>query len=316
MAILESRFEDVAGGIDAGEVLHHEYDVKFHILMKTAGRSIPGKVFLVTKLKTIENATKTGEILEISDITGTQIKADLSGIAATDIEKSSCVEIGGSSGEIFMFGMKIQSTIPFSVLKEQTDGRLKAQSTHMFLHCGGFDFGVNWATLGFFTEKHPKFVNHEDIRQYIVEKFVSGWKTDRNFWTTNKKNEILSLLNTKAEPFDPSAFPILVTSKTIVSKDTKSTVRSYTVAVSTPQKLSRMGRTIMDYLLLNAKALHNYVPLAFQYEDQTAFRAILKAHEMGLDNHRNIQIGNVPTIQLSTTGKLILRPTAQPSRNS
>jgi len=53
----------------------------------------------------------------------------------------------------------------------------------------------------------------------------------------------------------------------------------------------------MDYLLLTAKVLHNYVPLAFQYEDQVAFRNILKAHETWLENHRNIQICNVPTTQ-------------------
>ena len=33
MTILESQFEEVADAIDAGEVLHHEYDLKINILM-------------------------------------------------------------------------------------------------------------------------------------------------------------------------------------------------------------------------------------------------------------------------------------------
>jgi len=297
MPILESRFEEVADAIDAGDVFQHEYDVKFRILMKAARKPIPGKDFLASTLKTIVDVTKSGEILEILDINGNQIKTDLSGIEATDMEQIFCVEIGGTSDQIFMFGMQIRSTIPYAVLKERTGGLLKAQSTYMSLHRGGFEFGVNWATLGFFTEKHPKFVNHDDIRDYIVEQFVSGWKTDRNYWTSNKKKEIQSYLNTKAEPFDPSAFPLLVTSTTTVAKDTTSSVRSYTVSVSTPHKFARIGRLIMDYLLLTAKVLHNYVPLAFQYEDQVAFRNILKAHETWLENHRNIQICNVPTTQ-------------------
>ena len=295
MPILESRFEEVADAIDAGEIFQHEYDVKFRIVMKAARKPIPGKDFLVTTIKIIEDVTKTGEILEIFDTNGNQIKTDLTGIAAPDIEKSFCVEIGGISDQIFMFGMKIQSTIPYPVLKERADGRLRAQSTHMSLHRGGFEFGVNWATLGFFTEKHPKFVNHDEIRDDIVQKFVSGWNNDRNYWTASKKKEIQSHLHTNAVSFDPSAFPLLVTSTTTVARDTTTSVRSYTVSVITPHKFARIGRMIMDYLLLTAKVLHNYGPLAFQYEDQAAFKNILKAHEMWLENHRNIQICNVPT---------------------
>ena len=41
MTILESQFEEVADAIDAGKVLHHEYDLKNNILMKVALATIP-----------------------------------------------------------------------------------------------------------------------------------------------------------------------------------------------------------------------------------------------------------------------------------
>jgi phage host-nuclease inhibitor protein Gam len=151
---------------------------------------------------------------------------------------------------------------------------------------------VNWTPLGFFTEKHPKFVNHEAIRQDIVQKFASGWNNDRMYWTADKKKEIQHQLNTKVALFDPTDFPFLVTSMTTTTKDTKD--RSYTVSIIVPHKFSRAGRMIMDYLLLKAKVLPNYVPIAFKYEDPIAFGNILKAHDLWMDNHRNIQINNIP----------------------
>jgi hypothetical protein len=57
---------------------------------------------------------------------------------------------------------------------------------------------------------------------------------------------------------------------------------------------------IMDYLLITANVLTNYVPLAFQYEDSSAFRNILSAHDLWMDNHRNIQIKNIPTVDYLT----------------
>ena len=295
MTILESKFEDVAGAIDAGDVLQHEYDLKFQIVLKAAQKTIPGKKFLVTTLKIIQETTNRGEILELFDTNDNQIQPDLVGIDARDMKKMFCVEIGGTKNQLFMFGVKIQSTVPYSVLKERSDGQLKAHSTYMSLHRGGFNYGVNWAALGFFTEKHPKFVNHEAIREDILEKFVNGWNNDRNYWTAKMKKEIQTQMNTTATPFDPATFPLLVTSMASIAKDAKPSVRSYTVSVTVPHKFTRIGRMILDYLLLTAKVLQNYVPLAFQYEDPIAFRNILKAHDNWMENHRNIQICNVPT---------------------
>ena len=112
MTILESQFEEVADAIDAGEVLHHEYDLKINILMKVALATIPGKEFLATTLKILHESAKHGEVIEIFDINNNQVKPDLTDIDPKDIEQKFCVEVGGRGNQIFMFGMKIQSTMP------------------------------------------------------------------------------------------------------------------------------------------------------------------------------------------------------------
>lgn len=292
--ILESKFEHVADNIDADEVPHYEFDLKISIVLKTALKKIPGKKFLTNTFSTLQGAAKKGEVLEIFDVNNHQIKPDLSGIEADAIEKNFCVEVTEKEVQVFSFGAKIQSTMPFSTLKERTKGLLKSKSTYISLHRSGFTHGINWVSLGFFTSKHPRFVNQESIRQTIVEKFVDGWKSDNIFWTSQRKKEVIGKLNTKATPFDPSEFPFFVTSKTTTAKESTTTITSYTVSVMVPQTFAKAGRSIMDYLLLNAKVLPNYVPLAFQYEDQKAFCNILKAHDKWMEEHRNIQITNIP----------------------
>ena len=116
MTILESPFEAVAG-----DVPHREYDLKISIVMKVAFATIPGKDLLATTLKILHDTAKHGEVLEISDINNNQVKPDLSGIDSKDIEQNFCVEIGGATNQLFMFGVKIQSSMPYPVLKSCAD---------------------------------------------------------------------------------------------------------------------------------------------------------------------------------------------------
>lgn len=295
MTILESQFEQVAGDIDAGEVPHYAYDVKFSIVMKERLETIPGKAFLTKTMKALKNTIKHGEVLELFDVDNTQVEPDLSDVHAEDIGNKFCVEIGGRDSKIFMFGAKIQSTVSYAVLKQRTDAPLKARSTYISLHRGGFNYGVNWVPLGFFVGKHPKFVNQEALRIEILDKFATGWMQDSEYWTPKKKAEIQKAMNTKAARFDPSSIPLVITSmNTAASTDTK-TIRTYTVTVTAPRQLSRTGRSVMDYLLLRAKTLPQYVPLGFKTEDPTGFQNILNSHETWLENHRNIQINNIPS---------------------
>jgi hypothetical protein len=57
MTVLESRFEQVAEAIDAGDVLlHYEYDLKFDIVLKEATRTVHGKPLLVNTINTLQQA--------------------------------------------------------------------------------------------------------------------------------------------------------------------------------------------------------------------------------------------------------------------
>lgn len=296
MTILESQFEQVAGEIDSGEVIQYDYDVRFNILMKERLETIPGKAFLTTVLKIIKNVAKPGEVLELFDIDMNQVQPDLATVASEEIENKFCVELGGKDGKVFMFGLRIQSTIPYFVFKQRADNPLKARSTYVSLHRGGFAYGVNWVPLGLFVGKHPKFANQDAIKLELLNKFADGWNNDTEYWTTKKKKETQKVMNTKAARFDPTNIPLVITSMTIASTANHKTLRSYTVTVTAPRQLSRACRSIMDYLLLHAKTpLSQYVPLGLKTEDPTGFHNILKAHERWLENHRNIQINNIPS---------------------
>lgn len=104
-------------------------------------------------------------------------------------------------------------------------------------------------------------------------------------------------MNTKATRFDPVNIPLIITSTTITStavSDRKAT-RSYAVTATAPRQLSRACRTVMDYLLLHAQILPQYVPMGLKTEDPQGFHNIVKSHERWLDDHRNIQITNIPS---------------------
>jgi hypothetical protein len=296
MTILESQFEQVASDIDSGEVPHYDYDVRFNIVMKERLETVPGKAFLTTVLKTLKTVVKPGEVLELFDIDNNQVQPDLSTVHADEIGNRFCVEIGGKDGKVFMFGLKIQSTVPYPVFKQRVDNPLKTRSTYVSLHRGGFTYGVNWVPLGFFIGKHPKFTNQESLKTEVLGKFSFGWKNDSIYWTEKKKQEIQKVMNTKATRFDPTDIPLVITSMTNTATSNNKTIRSYAVTVTAPRQLARACRTVMDYLLIHAKTLpHQYVPLGLKNEDSTGFYNILKSHERWLDNHRNIQINNVPS---------------------
>jgi hypothetical protein len=295
MTILESQFEQVAGEIDAGEVLHYDYDVRFNVVMKERLETVPGKAYLTTILKTLKSVVKPGEVLELFDIETNQVQPDLSTVDAEELGSRFCVELGGKDGRVFMFGLKIQATIPYFVFKQRIDNPLKARSTYVSLHRGGFAHGVNWTPLGFFVGKHPKFANQDAIKFEVVNKFAYGWNNDANYWTDKKKKEIQKVMNTSATRFDPTTIPLVITSMSISSTVNQKTSRTYAVTITAPRQLSRACRTVMDYLLLHAQTLPQYVPLGLKTEDPNGFHNILKSHERWLDNHRNIQINNIPS---------------------
>jgi hypothetical protein len=45
-----------------------------------------------------------------------------------------------------------------------------------------------------------------------------------------------------------------------------------------PFQYYRVGRIIMDYLLLHAKTIQNYIPYALKREDPKAYTTILHSH--------------------------------------
>jgi hypothetical protein len=68
MTVLESRFKQVAEAIDAGEVLHYEYDLKFDVVVKEAGKTVNGKPILDNIFNLLLQAVRTNELIEFFDV--------------------------------------------------------------------------------------------------------------------------------------------------------------------------------------------------------------------------------------------------------
>jgi hypothetical protein len=295
MTVLESRFEQVAEAIEAGEVLHYEYDLKFDIVLKEAGQTVHGKPLLDNTIHILKQASRVHELIEFFDINGTQFDPEQLHGSDAKLRDMFCVEMGGPESKIFMFGLKIQTTIAYSNLKDRIQPALLANKTYMKIHYGGFEHGVNWNQLGYFIGKHPGFVDKHMLTQSVLEKFASGWKNDTDYWTKAKKQELQEKLQTGLSKFDPMSVPIVVTSNFTSTKIKEKEIRTQTATIMIPFKFYRAGITIMDYLLLHAKTIPNFIPHALKREDPTAYATILNAHASWMAEHRNIQITNIPT---------------------
>jgi hypothetical protein len=76
MTVLESRFEEVADAIDAGEVNHYEYDLMFDIVLKEASGMVQGKPLLDQTFNILRQAIRSNELIEFFDVSGNQFQPD------------------------------------------------------------------------------------------------------------------------------------------------------------------------------------------------------------------------------------------------
>jgi hypothetical protein len=191
-----------------------------------------------------------------------------------------------------LFGIRIQSSIPFSVIKDRIISLLKPLRTYMKIHHAGFEHGVNWSPLGFFINTHPNFNDKMRLLTHeVITKLEHGWYHDSKFWTDEKKHEIKTLFeSTSTNSFRPTDIPFAMVPANANSKFNDNTINVSTTMLIIPNKYLRPGIQLMDYLLLEAKTTTSYVPLGLKQTDKQSYHTILKAHSQWMENHRNIQI--------------------------
>jgi hypothetical protein len=291
MTVLESAFERVSDDIEAGRAKHYEYNLKIDIVLEDGIETVHGKVLLIKTLGVIKTATRGDEVIEFYDVEGTQVNADLKGIKSHDISKRFCVESTGGKTKVLLFGIRIQSTIPFSVIKDRIIPELKPLRTYMKIHHAGFEHGVNWSQLGFFLNTHPSFNDKTALlANEVTKKLEDGWYHDTKFWTAEKKHEIKTLFDSPNNIFRPTDIPFAMVPANANSKTSDDTINVSTTMLVIPNKYLRAGIQLMDYLILEAKSTTAYVPLGLKQTDKQVYHTILKAHSKWMDNHRNIQI--------------------------
>jgi hypothetical protein len=231
MTVLESQFEQVADAIEAGDVVQYEYDLKFDVALKEPRETVHGKPILTNTFNLLQQAVRPNELIEFFDVHGNQFYPERLSGNKDKLGDMFCVEIGGPDSKIFMFGLKIQTTVAYSTLKDRIQPGLLASKTYMKIHYGGFEHGVNWNQLGFFIGKHPGFVDKPTLMMSVLESFATGWKQDKQYWTNEKKQELQEKFQTGLSKFDPLSIPMIITSNITAAKAKDKEIRSQTATM-------------------------------------------------------------------------------------
>jgi hypothetical protein len=138
-------------------------------------------------------------------------------------------------------------------------------------HFGGFEHSVNWSNLGFVMNIHPTFGDLQRLTNDIVKGIIDGWNNDDAYWNKDRKSTLQQLFDdTGSRTFDPSSFPIYARTDNISARSPNGqNVRSYTVVITTPAKLQRTGKMLMDYIFLTKRVVIS------------AFRKVFWVHNLG-----------------------------------
>ena len=281
----------------------YNYDVKIEFVLKSPGEKVYAKAIMVKTMKAIQSTIRKGEFVTFRDVIEAEpVHPELRGIAPEDVADKFCFEVGGQERSIAYFGFIIQSNISFQVLKKRTFDEFKKTNTFMRLHSGGFDFGVNWSTLGFILEEHPTFTDVHTLRTTLMNKIATAWSNDIDIFSADKKADIIhSIKPNSTTIFTPSDIPMNITTSNVSARNEKGlTIKTNAVVVTIPHKFYHIGNFIMDHVTIVRNSVTHFIPNGFKREDPEGYYELVEQHQIWMDNHRNIPILNVATLDQFT----------------
>ena len=175
----------------------------------------------------------------------------------------------------------------------------------MRIHTGGFGHGVNWSTLGFILEEHPVFTDVNALLNTTMNKVATAWSNDSDIFTADKKADIAHTIKPNSNtPFTPFDIPMIITTSTVSARNDKGdSIKANAVVVAIPQKFYHIGNFLMDHLTIVRQTVTHYIPNGFKREDPEGHFDFVAQHQAWLDNHRNIPILNVNSIDQYTKEK-------------
>jgi len=276
----------------------HYYGVKIEVSVKDPSKTVQGKAILSQTIKQLEKTQKNQEQLIFLDVNGIPISSELKGINKDDIGKRFCMTLAGPSQKTLLFGLGIRTDIPYKDLKDRSLPFFNEYDIYMKPHFVGFEHGVNWMSIGFLMELHPTVGNLPEVTEQLRTTFDEGWSFDDQIWTNTKKEEFLELMDeNEREKFTPKEFPIALVPNSVTATNSQGQrIRAYSTTVMVPFGKQAQGKTIMDYVFLEQNSFSHYVPIAFRNEDKDEFYNLVQQQATWMENHRNIQILNVPDI--------------------
>ena len=274
------------------------YDIKFEVVLNEVKGTIPGKASLTKSLTTLQHARRKTEKIDFFDTNGIQISPTLQGIEQDEIEGRFSMEIGGFDENTLFFACKIQTTIPFSILKSRTIDEFKKHGIYFKIHRGGFKYGVNWSPIGFFLKQHPGYVDNIILRDDLMAKITKSWNNDNEFFDDEQKEKIIRIIepDSNQESFDPMTIPFEIIQASIYAKnDTNEQIRANAVVLTIPFQFFKVGIAIMDYLVIATEIITNYIPLGYKKEEPEKYFNLVEDHIQWMESCRNITITNVPS---------------------
>jgi hypothetical protein len=284
----------------------YNYDVKIEFVLKSPGEKVYAKAIMVKTMKAIQSTIRKGEFVTFHDVRETKpVHTELRGIAAEEVADKFCFEVGGPGRSIAFFGIIVQSNLSFQVLKKRTFDEFKKTNTFMRLHTGGFEYGVNWSTLGFILEEHPVFTDVNTLRNTLMNKIATAWSNDSEIFTADKKADIAHTIKPNSDtPFTPFDIPMNITTSNVSARNDQGEVlKTNAVVVTIPHKFYHIGNFLMDHLTIVRNSVTHFIPNGFKREDPDGYYELADQHRIWLDKHRNIPILNVETLEQYTQEK-------------
>jgi len=287
------------------------YDIKIDYDVKELEGTIPGAAILTSVLTTLENTTNDTNTMIIQDIYGSPTNATLWNIPDKELGTRFCMESAGKDNNRFMAGFKIQTDMTYKEIKARTTDTFKEMKVNFRLHREGFEYGVNWISIGFLMQYHHIFADCTTMTATLRNEICSAWYEDQEYWINNKLQEpILTKLQVDADKIQASNIPIIILPNPIGIKnqDTSVWTTSKALTIMTPFKTMSACRHFMDYFAVYKETHKNYIASALKTKEPQEYKALVKQHDNWLNNHRNIQINNVPSMEAFIS---IRSPTSQ-----
>lgn len=279
-------------GVDSSppNKLEYHYDLRLEIGVKREDETIPVVTIFHDLVQRMKNVADPGAVIVILTATD-KLFFEQKDMSSEEFQKAFQVDETRGKMSKVLLGFKLRTTMRLSDLKKRLMNTFLIPN-NMFLreHTGGFHHGVTSYTFGFLKDEHPDHPDIIESGKRILRIVKEAWKEidkdDKNKW----RNEFPSIFLGNNAPI----FPIRFTKERVTAAmDAKEKIVTHALMVSTPTKYGKLLRAVLSLAVIKKK-ITNLIPFALSREEPSGYYSLVASQARFMENHRNIQISNVP----------------------